>query len=155
MTGRTYRIGEAARLLKLEGYVLRFWETEFEQLRPLRTPKGQRLYSDADLVVLRRIRTLLYEQGMTIEGARRVLERECAESGDGKARTSAEDMEDVNRLVLQGVPFREAYRRVGEQVQAGTYRPTREVRHTHEGSIGNLCNDRIRAKMERVMERFE
>ena len=50
---------------------------------------------------------------------------------------------------------REAYRRVGEQVQAGTYRPTREVRHTHEGSIGNLCNDRIRAKMERVMERFE
>ena len=88
MTGRTYRIGEAARLLKLEGYVLRFWETEFEQ----RTPKGQRLYSDADLVVLRRIRTLLHEQGMTIEGARRVLERECAESGDGKARTSAEDM---------------------------------------------------------------
>ena len=81
MTGRTYRIGEAARLLKLEGYVLRFWETEFEQLRPLRTPKGQRLYSDADLVVLRRIRTLLHEQGMTIEGARRVLERECAESG--------------------------------------------------------------------------
>ena len=64
-------------------------------------------------------------------------------------------VEDVNRLVLQGVPFREAYRRVGEQVQAGTYRPTREVRHTHEGSIGNLCNDRIRAKMERVMERFE
>lgn len=89
MTGRTYRIGEAARLLKLEGYVLRFWETEFEQLRPLRTPKGQRLYSDADLVVLRRIRTLLHEQGMTIEGARRVLKRECAESGDGKARTSA------------------------------------------------------------------
>ena len=64
-------------------------------------------------------------------------------------------VEDVNRLVLQGVPFREAYRRVGEQVQAGTYRPTREVHHTHEGSIGNLCNDRIRAKMERVMERFE
>ena len=75
MTGRTYRIGEAARLLKLEGYVLRFWETEFEQLRPLRTPKGQRLYSDADLVVLRRIRTLLHEQGMTIEGARRVRRR--------------------------------------------------------------------------------
>ena len=85
MTGRTYRIGEAARMLKLEGYVLRFWETEFEQLRPLRTPKGQRLYSDADLVVLRRIRTLLHEQGMTIEGAKRVLSRECAESGDGKA----------------------------------------------------------------------
>ena len=64
-------------------------------------------------------------------------------------------VEDVNRLVLQGVPFREAYRRVGQQVQEGTYRPTREVHHTHEGSIGNLCNDRIRAKMERVMARFD
>ncbi len=94
MTGRTYRIGEAARLLKLEGYVLRFWETEFEQLRPLRTPKGQRLYSDADLVVLRRIRTLLHEQGMTIDGARRILERECAGPGDGEAphKVNAEDM---------------------------------------------------------------
>ena len=64
-------------------------------------------------------------------------------------------VEDVNRLVLQGVPFREAYRRVGEQVQAGTYRPTREVRHTHEGSIGNLCTAQIRRKMERVMQEFE
>ncbi len=80
MTGRTYRIGEAARLLKLESYVLRFWETEFAQLRPVRTPKGQRLYSDEDLVLLRRIRTLLHERGMTIEGARRVLARECADA---------------------------------------------------------------------------
>ena len=45
MTERTYRIGEAARLLDLEGYVLRYWETEFAQLRPGRTPKGQRVYS--------------------------------------------------------------------------------------------------------------
>lgn len=82
MTGRTYRIGEAARLLKLESYVLRFWETEFAQLRPTRTPKGQRVYSDADLVLLRRIRTLLHERGMTIEGARRILARECAASSE-------------------------------------------------------------------------
>ena len=56
-------------------------------------------------------------------------------------------VEDVNRLALSGVPFREAYRTVGMQVQNGTYRPTREVRHTHLGSIGNLANDRIRQKM--------
>lgn len=73
MTERTYRIGEAARLLELEGYVLRYWETEFEQLRPGRTPKGQRLYSEADLALLRRIRDLLHGRGMTIEGARRIL----------------------------------------------------------------------------------
>ena len=64
-------------------------------------------------------------------------------------------VEDVNRLVLQGVPFREAYRQVGMAVQRGEYRPTREVHHTHEGSIGNLCTDEIRRKMERVMEEFD
>ena len=64
-------------------------------------------------------------------------------------------VEDVNRLVLQGVPFREAYRRVGMAVQQGEYRPTREVHHTHEGSIGNLCTAEIRRKMETVMREFE
>ncbi len=60
-------------------------------------------------------------------------------------------VEDVNRLALQGVPFREAYREIGMQVQRGEYRPTRSVNHTHEGSIGNLCTEQIRQKMERVM----
>lgn len=63
-------------------------------------------------------------------------------------------VEDVNRLVLRGVPFREAYREVGMAVQKGEYRPTREVRHTHQGSIGNLSTEEIRRKMERVMEEF-
>ncbi len=73
MTEHTYRIGEAARLLNLETYVLRFWETEFTQLKPLRTAKGQRLYTETHLKLLRQIQNLLYDQGMTIEGARRVL----------------------------------------------------------------------------------
>ena len=60
-------------------------------------------------------------------------------------------VEDVNRLVLSGVPFREAYRRVGMSVQSGDYRPTRELCHTHEGSIGNLCTAQIRRKMEVAM----
>ena len=64
-------------------------------------------------------------------------------------------VEDVNRLVLAGVPFREAYKQVGMAVQHGRYRPTREVHHTHEGSIGNLCTAQIRRKMERVMSEFE
>jgi argininosuccinate lyase len=61
-------------------------------------------------------------------------------------------VEDVNRLVLEGTPFREAYREVGMAVQEHRYTPTREVHHTHEGSIGNLCNDKIIEKMERVIE---
>lgn len=64
-------------------------------------------------------------------------------------------VEDVNRMVLAGTPFREAYKQVGMAVQRGEYTPTREVRHTHEGSIGNLCTSEIRRKMERVMAEFE
>ena len=71
--GRMYRIGEAARELDLQTSVLRFWEGEFPGLQPVRTPKGQRLYTERDMEILRKIRFLLHEQGMTIEGARRVL----------------------------------------------------------------------------------
>jgi len=74
--GTTYRIGEAAEMLKLKSYVLRFWESEFPLLVPLRSEKGQRLYTEEHLSLLRRIRTLLHSQGMTIEGARRILEHE-------------------------------------------------------------------------------
>lgn len=63
-------------------------------------------------------------------------------------------VEDVNRLTLSGVPFREAYKEIGMQVQHGEYIPTREVHHTHEGSIGSLCNDEIAAKMNKVLEKF-
>ena len=63
-------------------------------------------------------------------------------------------VEDVNRLVLSGTPFREAYREVGMQVQQGTYRPTRTVHHTHEGSIGNLCTEAIRQKFDDVFAPF-
>lgn len=59
-------------------------------------------------------------------------------------------VEDVNRLVLEGMPFREAYRTIGKQVADGTYTPTRNVHHTHVGSIGNLCNDRIAQKMSKL-----
>lgn len=76
MSEKIYRIGEAAALLDLKAYVLRFWETEFPQLVPVRTDKGQRLYSEENLALLRRIKYLLHEQGLTIEGARRVLAAE-------------------------------------------------------------------------------
>ena len=74
VTQKTYRIGEAAELLGLKTHVLRYWESEFSQLVPRRTDKGQRFYTESALSLLRRIRQLLHEQGMTIVGARRVLE---------------------------------------------------------------------------------
>ena len=64
-------------------------------------------------------------------------------------------VEDVNRLVLGGLPFRDAYKTIGMQVQRGEYRPTRTVSHTHLGSIGNLANDKITAKMESLISFFQ
>ena len=85
---KTFRIGEAAELLGLETYVLRFWETEFPHLAPLRTPKGQRLYAERHMEQLRRVKFLLHEQGFTIEGARRVLEAEAVEAAEGQSSQS-------------------------------------------------------------------
>lgn len=64
-------------------------------------------------------------------------------------------VEDVNRMVLDGTPFREAYRTIGIKVNRGEYKPTKEVHHTHVGSIGNLCNDRIAGKMNKIMSKFK
>ena len=64
-------------------------------------------------------------------------------------------VEDVNRMVLEGTPFREAYRAVGHAVAEGTYHPTRDVHHTHIGSIGNLANTDIAAKMSTIMKNFD
>ncbi len=63
-------------------------------------------------------------------------------------------VEDVNRLVLEGMPFRDAYKKIGMEVQNGTYKPHRGVDHSHLGSIGNLANDRIKAKMNSIMDQL-
>ena len=80
---QTYKIGEAATLLNLKTYVLRFWETEFSQITPVRTEKGQRLYTQKDIELLKRIRFLLHDRGLTIEGARRVLTEDASREGRG------------------------------------------------------------------------
>jgi len=56
-------------------------------------------------------------------------------------------VEEVNRRVLEGIPFREAYKQVGIEIEAGEFTPNKDVNHTHEGSIGNLCSANIKAKM--------
>lgn len=64
-------------------------------------------------------------------------------------------VEDVNRLVLEGMPFRDAYKKVGMEVQNGTYHPHRGVSHTHLGSIGNLANHCIAEKMEMLQKQMK
>lgn len=63
-------------------------------------------------------------------------------------------VEEVNRLVLQGMPFRDAYRTIGQQIEAGTFQPSVQVQHTHEGSIGNLCLAEIRTWFEQQWAAF-
>lgn len=71
-----FRIGDVARLLHVEPYVLRFWETEFPQLKPGKSGTGQRLYRKRDVELALRIKHLLYEKGFTIAGARQVFKSE-------------------------------------------------------------------------------
>ncbi len=64
-------------------------------------------------------------------------------------------VEVVNNAVLQGVPFREAYRQIGLAIEDGTFQPSKEVHHVHEGSIGNLCNDQLERMFNDVKSRFD
>lgn len=63
-------------------------------------------------------------------------------------------VEEVNRLAKEGMPFRDAYKKVGLDIEAGKFTPMKDIHHTHEGSIGNLCNDKIEALMQNVVESF-
>ncbi len=71
-----FRIGEVAKLSRLPAYVLRFWETEFPQLKPTKSSTGQRMYRRRDVESVLRIKQLLYGEGFTIAGARQQLKTE-------------------------------------------------------------------------------
>lgn len=64
-------------------------------------------------------------------------------------------VEEVNRLAATGTPFRDAYKQVGLAIEHGDFTPSYDLHHTHEGSIGNLCNDRIRARFDRIATQFD
>ncbi len=63
-------------------------------------------------------------------------------------------VEEVNRLVLEGIPFRDAYKQVGLAIESGQFVPVKEIKHTHKGSIGNLCNDEIALLMQNTLEGY-
>ena len=72
---KTFKIGYVSKLLELNSSVLRFWENEFEELAPLRTETGQRLYSKKDIAIAKKIKDLLHTKGMTIEGAKKIFKK--------------------------------------------------------------------------------
>src|SRR5580692_7766160 len=83
-----YRIGEVSRLTALKPFVLRYWETEFPMLEPVKSSSGHRLYRQEDVEMVLRIKRLLYDEGFTIAGARRHL-REQNDDGESSAAAGA------------------------------------------------------------------
>ena len=98
-----FRIGEVSALTETKSYVLRFWETEFPMLKPVKSKTGHRLYRRKDVLTVLAIKRLLYEEGYTIEGARKELARGASEGGElFKPRTDGVPLSAV-RKELQGI----------------------------------------------------
>ncbi len=108
-----YRIGEVGRLTNLKPFVLRYWETEFPMLEPVKSPHGHRLYRQEDVDMVLKIKRLLYDEGFTIAGARRHLREqhggtETEGMGSGQAEGAAQllsrkmllDLRDTLRAFL-------------------------------------------------------
>jgi DNA-binding transcriptional MerR regulator len=85
-----FRIGEVSRLTATKPFVLRYWETEFPMLQPVKSPKGHRLYRRQDIETVLRIKRLLYDEGFTIAGARRHLREQNSSNGSPAAREAPE-----------------------------------------------------------------
>lgn len=98
-----FRIGEVSRLCRLPAYVLRFWETEFPQLKPNKSSTGQRMYRRRDLENVLRIKTLLYDQGFTIAGARQQLRTEAKATKDQVGLPFPRRSTDGLKRVRQGL----------------------------------------------------
>jgi len=97
-----FRIGEVARLCRLPAYVLRFWETEFSQLKPTKSSTGQRMYRRNDVEMALQIKRLLYHEGLTIPGARQhlLVERKAARNQTALpfAAAGPRDQEGLRRV---------------------------------------------------------
>ena len=94
-----FRIGEVSQLCRLPAYVLRFWETEFPQLKPVKSNTGQRMYRRKDVDAVLRIKTLLYEEGFTIAGARQQLRSDLKlEKNQAPLPFPSQSVSDLRRI---------------------------------------------------------
>ena len=99
-----FRIGEVSRLLSVQPYVIRYWESEFKTVRPIRTRSDQRLYRHKDVEELLLIRKLLYEENFTINGARKQLRKMRGEEADFRPRTGGKSSSHEIREGFAGDP---------------------------------------------------
>lgn len=103
-----YKIGEACKKVDVQPYVLRYWETEFELLSPDKSKSGQRVYTEQDLAIVRRIKELLYDEGYTTVGAKKKLEAEMADPdsplGGGEASNAGSGSRKQKRAKAEPPP---------------------------------------------------
>ncbi|MFH1491602.1 MAG: MerR family transcriptional regulator [Pseudomonadota bacterium] len=96
---RYFRIGEVSRIIGVEPYVLRYWESEFPQVRPKRADSNQRTYQKTDLEIIFEIKRLLYDEKMTIEGARKKLDQKLSKSDSREDLTLEGLKEELGELL--------------------------------------------------------
>jgi DNA-binding transcriptional MerR regulator len=95
---QVFKIGEVCEMMQVEPYVLRYWETEFEDLNPQKNPMGQRVYRTRDIEIVYLIKKLLYEEGYTIIGARKQLKKEISKMGNGSELGRTEIVENLKKI---------------------------------------------------------
>jgi DNA-binding transcriptional MerR regulator len=126
---RYFTIGEVGELCGVKPHVLRYWEQEFTQLRPMKRRGNRRYYQHHEVLMIRRIRELLYDQGFTISGARNKLQELV--QAEREKRRGDEDEEAIDVIDLDAVIHDEAHAAVNEpslEVIAGTGLLVHEVR---------------------------
>jgi DNA-binding transcriptional MerR regulator len=128
-------IGEAASELGLKTHVLRFWETKFDNLKPMKRPDGRRYYRPDDMEMLRKLQNLLHVQGLTIRGAVKALE-DGEEPGPAQVEDGADDMATTNASV------RDLQQAVREAVDRGDFRePEVQANGAAKARLESLLSD--------------
>jgi DNA-binding transcriptional MerR regulator len=142
-------IGEAASELGLKTHVLRFWETKFDNLRPMKRPDGRRYYRPEDMEMLRKLQNLLHVQGLTIRGAIKILdeEPEAVPASESEAETMA-----TLPVEEAGASVRDLQEAVREAVDRGDFRHAGALGDTARGRLESLLTDlsKLKSRLDAV-----
>lgn len=146
-------IGEAAAELGLKTHVLRFWETKFPELKPMKRPDGRRFYRPEDMAFLRKLQELLHVQGLTIRGAIKVLNDKGVDGATSDDAWAEGDLEPANDMEETGLSVRDLQETVREAVERGDFTAqavaaNNDARARLESLLGDLTD--LKSRLDRV-----
>jgi DNA-binding transcriptional MerR regulator len=146
-------IGEAAAELGLKTHVLRFWETKFDNLRPMKRPDGRRYYRPDDMEVLRKLQNLLHVQGLTIRGAVKALDSDTSGQPGAAVVEETNGAEEMTVTADTGASVRDLQHAVREAVERGDFRePAVQENASAKRSLETLLSDLtdLKSRLDRV-----